>query len=93
MVVRRMHCALKSNSSRQFGPVGLAMHETGRYIVLHSVEEAAEELLKHWPTDDGEAYFEAIKTCFDGMHGKATPEQVRRALIRAAIEANIMVVS
>jgi len=67
------------------------MHAIGRYSVVRSVEEAAAELLKHWPTDDGEAYLEAIKMCHDAMHDRATPEQVRRALIKAAHEANIMV--
>ncbi|KKX25312.1 DUF982 domain-containing protein [Rhizobium sp. LC145] len=83
---------MKSDNLRHFRPVGLAMHSIGRYIVVHSVEEAAEALLTGWPTDDGEAYFEAVKVCFDGRHDRATPEDVRRALIRAAFEANVMVI-
>lgn len=83
---------MKRDKLHQFQPVGLAMHETGRYSVIHSVEEAADALLREWPTDDGEDFCEAVKVCFEGMHDRASPEEVRAALIRAAREAHVMVI-
>ncbi|MFB9948293.1 DUF982 domain-containing protein [Rhizobium puerariae] len=83
---------MKSNSLHQFRPVGLVMHDLGQYRVVHSVEETAEVLLREWPADDGEDFCEAVKTCFEGMHDKATPDAVRAALIKAAREVNVMVI-
>ncbi|APO78893.1 hypothetical protein AM571_PC01160 (plasmid) [Rhizobium etli 8C-3] len=75
-----------------FQPVGLAMHCIGKYRVVNSVGLAADTLLQHWPTDDGEDFSEAVMACLDGLYDRIPPEDVRAAFIKAAHEANIIVV-
>jgi len=83
---------MRSDSLHQFQPVGLAMHGIGRYSVVHSVEEAAEALLKEWPDDSGDRFCEAVKACLDGIHDLLSPNEVRKAFICAAREARVMVI-
>lgn len=46
-----------------------------------------------WPEDDGEAYVLAVKACLDAMLGEIRPEIARLALIGAAEEAGIPVIT
>ncbi|MBB4278544.1 DUF982 domain-containing protein [Rhizobium mongolense] len=75
-----------------FRPVGLAMHRIGKYRVVNSVGLAADTLLQHWPADDGEDFSEAVMACLDGLYDRIPPEDVRTAFIKAAREANIIVI-
>jgi sugar/nucleoside kinase (ribokinase family) len=60
---------------------------------IRSLEDAAVALLNMWPDDDGEAYIVAVKACLDAMLGDIKPEVARLALIRAAEEAGIPVIT
>jgi sugar/nucleoside kinase (ribokinase family) len=82
---------MKGNSLA-FRPVGLAMHSIGGCRVINSVERAAETLLQRWPIDDGEDFSEAVMACLDGLHNRIPPEDVRAAFIKAAREANMIVI-
>ncbi|TCU15337.1 uncharacterized protein DUF982 [Rhizobium sullae] len=82
---------MKGNSLA-FRPVGLAMHCIGEYRVVNSVRRAAETLLQRWPIDDGEDFSEAVMACLEGLHNRVPPEDVRAAFIKAAHEANVMVI-
>ena len=75
-----------------FRPVGLASVGLGHYVVINSVWDAARTLLHDWPVDDGEEYFEAVKSCLDAIIGDLPPENVRTVFIRAAHEAGIAVI-
>ncbi|EJT05840.1 DUF982 domain-containing protein [Rhizobium sp. CCGE 510] len=75
-----------------FRPVGLASMGLGHYAVINSVWDAARTLLHEWPVDDGEDYFEAVKSCLDAIIGDLPPDEVRASFIRAAHEAGISVI-
>ncbi|NEJ71235.1 DUF982 domain-containing protein [Rhizobium phaseoli] len=75
-----------------FRPVGLASLGLGHYAVINSVWDAARTLLHEWPVDDGEDYFEAVKSCLDAIIGDLPPDEVRASFIRAAQEAGISVI-
>ncbi|MBB4233592.1 DUF982 domain-containing protein [Rhizobium esperanzae] len=75
-----------------FRPVGLASMGLGHYAVVNSVWDAARTLLHDWPVDDGEEYFEAVKSCLDAIIGDLQPDEVRASFIRAAQEAGIAVI-
>nr|WP_204330179.1 DUF982 domain-containing protein [Rhizobium phaseoli] len=64
----------------------------GHYAVINSVWDAARTLLHEWPVDDGEDYFEAVKSCLDAIIGDLPPDEVRASFIRAAQEAGISVI-
>lgn len=67
------------------------MTTASEVIIVSSVEEAAEELLTDWPSDDGDRFYEAIKACLDCLHGQMGTEVARQAFVRAAVEAGIPV--
>ncbi|TCL66313.1 uncharacterized protein DUF982 [Rhizobium sp. BK251] len=64
----------------------------GAYRTIHTVEEAADCLSKHWPTMEGRAFGAAQKIILEAMHGTRRPGAARRALIEAAHEADIAVI-
>ncbi|WP_337266752.1 DUF982 domain-containing protein [Oryzifoliimicrobium ureilyticus] len=74
-----------------FSPIGVALHSRGKYRVVTSVHGVAETLLEDWPIDDGEDFADAIICCVNALHRKASPQAVRAAFVRAAREANVMV--
>jgi len=45
--------------------------------------------MREWPSDDGEEFLAAVKACLDVMTGRADPDQLRGAIIRAADEAGV----
>jgi hypothetical protein len=55
--------------------------------------DGAHILIKDWPSDDGEEYVAAVKACVDAISGQIAPEQFREALLRAADEAGIAVLT
>lgn len=82
----------KVRQTANFRPVGLASLGLGHYAVINSVWDAARTLLHEWPVDDGEDYFEAVKSCLDAIIGDLPPDEVRASFIRAAQEAGISVI-
>ena len=55
--------------------------------------DVAEALIGTWPSDDGEEYVIAVRACLEAIHGNLSPNEARNALIRAAEEAGIPVIS
>lgn len=82
---------MEQDTLHLFRPIKLISAVGERDIVIESVEDAARELLTEWPDDDGENYYVAVKACFDCLHDNAATDSVRRAFVRAAVEAGILV--
>lgn len=82
---------MERDTLHAFQPLRLASTDSGRDIVLSSVEDAARELLTEWPEDDGEKFYEAVKVCLACLHEEAEPESARIAFVQAAWEAGIQV--
>jgi hypothetical protein len=71
-----------------FQPVRLAVHRDA-YRAIHTVSGALQCLMEDWPTHQGEAFTGALQACVDAMDEKIRPGGVRRALIKAAQEAEL----
>lgn len=84
---------MKWDTSAQFAPVILAFDADRERVLVRTVQEAADALMRKWPIDDGEEFLAAVKACLDVMARKAEPEDLRAALIRAADEADVTVVT
>jgi len=76
-----------------FEPLVLVVPGEQKYRRVASLRQAAEALLIAWPFDDGEDYMDAVKTCFDALHGKLTPMEARSAFVRAAAEAGLPIIA
>ncbi|MBW6424898.1 DUF982 domain-containing protein [Rhizobium sp. XQZ8] len=79
---------MKWDSSRRFEPIILFFAEKNNRAVFRTAR-AAEVLLRYWPVDDGEQFYDAIKICLDVIVGLTEPGRLREAMIRAAGEAGI----
>ncbi|MGO7861654.1 DUF982 domain-containing protein [Rhizobium ruizarguesonis] len=77
------------NTSSAFTPVGLTLRGTRTRKIVRTLGDAAQILIRDWPSDDGEEYVAAVKACVDAISGQIAPEQFREALLRAADEAGI----
>ncbi|TBD43422.1 MULTISPECIES: DUF982 domain-containing protein [Rhizobium] len=77
------------NTSCAFTPVGLALRGTRTRTIVRTLGDAAQILIREWPSDDGEEYVAAVKACVDAISGQIAPEKFREALLRAADEAGI----
>ncbi|MDR9781619.1 MULTISPECIES: DUF982 domain-containing protein [Rhizobium] len=84
---------MKWHTSDEFAPLMLVMSGPKKYKRVATLWDAANMLTACWPTDDGEEYFTAIRACRDALHGDVPAEDAREALIRAANEAGIPVIS
>ncbi len=71
----------------------LAFEAERERVLVRTVQEAADALMRKWLIDDGEEFLAAVKACLDVMARKAEPEDLRAALIRAADEADVTVVT
>ncbi len=76
-----------------FLPLLLVMGGREKYRHVASLRDVAETLIIAWPTDDGEEYMAAIKACLEAIHGRVDAKDARLALIRAAEEAGIPVIT
>ncbi|MBB3612579.1 DUF982 domain-containing protein [Rhizobium sp. BK602] len=84
---------MKWHTSHQFPALRLVVRGRKKYRLIRSVRDAAMMLISDWPTDDGEEYVVAVRTCLDALHNVVPPEAVREALIRAADEERISHIS
>ncbi|MFT4183336.1 MAG: DUF982 domain-containing protein [Rhizobium sp.] len=84
---------MKWHTSHQFPALRLVVHGRKKYKLIRSVRDAAMTLISDWPSDDGEEYVVAVRTCLDALHNVVPPEAVREALIRAADEERISHIS
>ena len=76
-----------------FIPLMLIVRGHQKYRLVSSLREIAEALLSGWPLDDGEEYMAAVKACLDAIQGNLTAQEARGALIRAAAEAGVPVIT
>jgi hypothetical protein len=89
MLVGREPSVMKWDTSASFDPVILVFKDGNRRLIVRTVGEAANALMREWPSDDGEEFLAAVKACLDVMTGRADPDQLRGAIIRAADEAGV----
>ncbi|MBB3443865.1 hypothetical protein FHT93_003736 [Rhizobium sp. BK379] len=87
------YCVMKFDTSTEFDQVILIFKDPGRQLIVRTVQEAANALLKDWPSDDGEEFLSAVKACVDVMTGKASSWELRSAILRAANEAGVAAVA
>ncbi|MEI1248204.1 DUF982 domain-containing protein [Rhizobium aouanii] len=81
------------HTSGQFAPLMLVVNGPEKYKLVETLCQAAEMLTVGWPIDDGEEYLIAIRACRNAIHGEIPAEDARAALIRAADEAGIRVIT
>ncbi|MEZ2218759.1 DUF982 domain-containing protein [Rhizobium sp. RCC_161_2] len=74
-----------------FAPVQIAIRSGGGYLVVDTIEKTIECLTDFWSGPKGDAFEAALQACIDGINHRASPEEVRQALINAASEAGIRV--
>lgn len=83
---------MKWDTSRQIKPVVL-IDQKGSRRVLRTARDAAEVLMREWPVDDGDDFYNAVRTCLQVIIGEEEPEQLQKAIIEAAYEAGLHAVS
>jgi len=83
---------MNRDSSHEFSTLMLVLENREAYKI-RTLDDMATVLLSVWPDEDGEAYVIAIKACLDAKLGQVTPELARRALIRAAEEDGVSVIT
>lgn len=84
---------MKFDMLRSFPTIILAFAEGKDRKVIRTAREAAQLLLKEWPTDDGEEFLTAVRTCLEVLTGKTEPENLHEAIVRAAYEAGIAAIT
>ncbi|MBW9054547.1 DUF982 domain-containing protein [Rhizobium mesosinicum] len=84
---------MKLDMSTEIDQVILIFKDPGRRLIVRTVHEAANALIKEWPSDDGEEFLSAVKACLDVMVGKASRTELRSAILRAANEAGVAAVA
>ena len=82
---------MKRHRSEEFAPLMLVMGGQKENRLVRSLRDMAEALIIAWPLDDGDEYVTAVKACVDALQGDLPIEEARAALIRAAEEAEILV--
>lgn len=80
-------------TSGEFAPLMLVVSGSEKYKLVATLFQAAEMLTVGWPIDDGEEYLIAIRACRNAIHGEIPAQDARAALIRAADEAGIPVIT
>ncbi|WP_307147230.1 DUF982 domain-containing protein [Rhizobium tibeticum] len=83
---------MKRDRSEEFAPLMLVMSGQKENRLVKSLRDMAKALILAWPSDDGEEYMIAVKTCLDALYGDVSVKDARAALIRAAEEAGILVI-
>ncbi|MGO7091757.1 DUF982 domain-containing protein [Rhizobium leguminosarum] len=84
---------MKWHTSAEFTPLMLVVSGSEKYKLVATLFQAAEMLTASWPIDDGEEYLIAIRACRSAIHGEIPAQDARAALIRAADEAGIPVIT
>lgn len=82
---------VSDSQSVAFLPVRLAVRGKDAVEVIDSIEKAVEYLTTLWPVRHGEAFEGALKSCIDGIKGRASPQQVRSTFVNAANAAGILI--
>ncbi|MDK4701859.1 MULTISPECIES: DUF982 domain-containing protein [unclassified Rhizobium] len=75
-----------------FAPIGIAPRDGDEIQFIGSISQAVEYLTTQWPIRSGDAFEEALQACIDGVKGRASPERVRSAFLKAAGAASIRVI-
>ncbi len=87
------YCLMKFDKSTEFDQVILIFKDPGRRLTVRTVKDAANALMRDWPSDDGEEFLTAMKACLGVMTGKACSKELRSAILRAANEAGVTAVA
>lgn len=64
-----------------------------RRKVICIARDAAEVLVEDWPLQDGEEFYDAVKTCLDVISGESEPNRLRQAIGGAACEAGTTLIT
>lgn len=80
-----------SEEASMFMPVAIKLGRRDEVHIVASIEGAIECLTTRWPVAHGVAFEGALQACIDEIKGRASPMQVRLALVRAADVAGILV--
>lgn len=67
------------------------LDELGGPQIVGSTREAAFLLMQFWPTRRGQAFGEALRLCAEALDAHVDPKVARRAFLKAAEEAGIIV--
>jgi len=84
---------LVRSTPHRFSPIKLLLPGSGEILTIKSVRDALKALVHDWPETTGESYMLALQTCIDAIAERASSELAREALIGAAAEAGIPVMS
>jgi len=84
---------MKWHITDEFTPLMLVVSGPEKYKLVATLWDAAQLLTACWPIDDGDEYLIAIRACRDAIHGDISAEDAREALIRAADDAGIPVIT
>lgn len=79
--------------SEGFAPVMLLLGGREKHRLITSLREVAKALITAGPCDNGEEYMTAAKAYLDAIHGNLSPQDVHAALVRAAPEAGVSVIT
>ncbi|WP_246704083.1 DUF982 domain-containing protein [Rhizobium sp. P38BS-XIX] len=85
------HDCSASEDASAFTPVAIKLGGRDKVHMVASIEGAIECLTTLWPVAHGAAFEGALQACIDEIKGRASPMQVRLALVRAADVAGILV--
>lgn len=77
---------MSSDMSLQFPAIWLLIGVGERYKLVETVDDAAQLLIHHWPSQEGFEYIGALAACRDALLGVVPAAAAREALIRAADE-------
>ncbi|MBB3649176.1 hypothetical protein FHX14_005410 [Rhizobium sp. BK619] len=83
---------MNRDNSDDFSMLMLVFEDREAYKIK-TLHDMANVLLNLWPDEEGDAYVIAVKACLDAKFGDVSPEFARRALIKAAEEAGLGVIT
>lgn len=93
MLLQREPSVMEWDTSAEFAPLILVFKDKRQRVTVRTVGEAANVLMREWPSDDGEEFLSAVRTCLDVMTGKVDADRLRETLIRAADEAGVTAIT
>jgi hypothetical protein len=82
---------LSNMSNFTFPHVIIKALNSGQMLNVSSIQEASDLLSHNWPKNGGRKLTLARKACLDGLSGIMRADDVRKAFVSAAKEADIYV--
>jgi hypothetical protein len=79
-------------AEEHFEVVTIETDQPGRLLSITNTRQVAERLTENWPAAHrGTAYKRAVKAAMDHLRGKKDANELRKAFVAAAKEADIFV--